>query len=330
MIEQVVHFGQTPLRVFHSAHPSRDSRSLETSIFDKYRKFSESTCTGCQTKGQISALLLTGKYLILVKHYSGKVSILRISLNDLNEFQVMFERKKEKYLLHSKPGEKPSHLHYCMLGENKIISGNHLDKSFKIHTIGGSLLNSVFGHTANVTCVISINNLVFSASCDSSLISWQYTMGNITLCCRYLGHVSNIIQISCIGVCFLLCSLSSVGDILIHDIRTGECLQGIKSSYTGICTSSLKLITGYNSKEVKVMDLQGKQIWKKTGAVKIARFDSSGENLYFCKDLSWGFWNIFEEHKKYEKLSASKSPHSKIISSILKVMGNTHSFILFN
>jgi WD40 repeat protein len=188
-----------------------------------------------------------------------------------------------------------------MLGENKIISGNHMDGSFKIHTIGGHLLHSVFGHTGVVSCVASFNNYVFTGSKDSSLVSWQYSIGKVLFTRRFLGHTSSLVQISSIAAHYLLCSLNSNGDILIHDFRTGECLQGIKSSFTGICTSPIKLIAGYNSRETQIMDLQGRTVWKKTGHMKMVRFDTTGENLCFSKDFSWGFWNLFDEHKKFEK-----------------------------
>ena len=301
MVEQVVHFGQTPVRVLSSPHTTRDTKPNESNIFDKYRKFSEGTIKGCKASGEICALLLTTRYLILVKHYKAKASILRISINDLDENHVMFERKKEKILFHSKFGPVHSPHHYTLLGETRIISGNHLDKSVKVHSLSGKLLNSLHGHTDIVNCVLACKTLVFSASKDTSVVSWKYSGNKVEMACRYLGHIEPVVQLCALANYQLVFSLSAGGKILIHEIRTGECLRGIQTDFIGICVSNLKTLAGYSANEMQVLDFQGTSIWRRPMRVSFAKFDNTGSNLYYCGVKAWGFFNVFEENKRFEK-----------------------------
>lgn len=306
MVEQVVHFGQTPVKLFARAHPVKDSNPFITNIFDKYRKFSESTVKGCQTNGEISGILLTSRYLILVKHLKKKVSILKIALNQLDEHYVVFERKKEKFLMHSDPGPGHSPHHYALLGDNRIISGNHLDNSLKVHLLTGKLMISLHGHTDLVTCVASVNNTVISACKDASIFSWKAINNKFTLENRYQGHISPVVQVCILNSYQMLFSLASSGHILVHDIRTAECLHGIRTDFIGISLSSLKLIGGFNLNELQVIDLQGDIIWKKHSRTSFIKFDQSGTNFCYCGTYSWGFFNIFEDHKKYEKIEDNR------------------------
>lgn len=301
MIEQAFHYGQTPIKVFHSPHPVRDLKPFEPSIFDKYRKLNENVYNGCESIGKISALLLSTHYLILVRHSKGKVSILRISLNELDDNHVVFESKKEKFLEKSKPGKNNSPHHYSLLGEKKILSCNHTDNTIKIHSISGNLLHSLNCSTRTVSCVFSFDNFFFTGSADSSLLSWQQNLSAIKLYNKYFGHKCPIIQVSALQTYQLLFSLSSSGDIIIHEVRTGEPLHGLKTNYTGICTSSLKIMIGYNATEICAFDLHGQALWAKSQGVNYGKFDNSGENFYYCWQNTWGFYNLFDDHKKYEK-----------------------------
>ena len=301
MIDQVVHFGQTPSRVFHSAHVTRDLKTTESNIFDKYRKFNENNINGCKIKGEICAILLTSKYLILVKHYQYKVSILRIDLSGIDDNHVIFDQKKERILVNSKPSFSHSPYHYCMFGENKIASGNHLDNSIKIHSISGKIIYSLHAHTSLVSTISSLNNLLISGSLDSSIFSWELSNNKITMKNKYLGHMSSIIQVCTLNSFQLLISLGKNGDILIHDIRTGECIHGIETEFTGICVSCLKFIAGYNHDMVQILDLQGICLWKRKIKANFAKFDNSGMNFYYCSSMNWGFFNVFDDHKRYEK-----------------------------
>lgn len=115
IIEQVVHFGQTPVRLFKKdPHPTKDSKAVDQNIFDKYRKFSDCVSNGCETNGEICALLINTRFLVLIKNVYGRVSAIRIALNELDSYRVVFEKKKEKILIGSRPIGPSSEEYYCI------------------------------------------------------------------------------------------------------------------------------------------------------------------------------------------------------------------------
>jgi hypothetical protein len=300
MTEQVVHFGQTPVKVFHSNHVTRDVQGVQASIFDKYRKLDGNFTSGCQVSGDICAVLLTSKYLLLIKRSSFKVSLLRISLNDLDENSVMFERKKEKVLQGCKFLKESLNFSFCTLGENKLVSGKHWDFSFKIHSLSGTLISSVFEHSALVSCVCQSENLLITGSLDGSVISWDFN-SRPRLLSRFLGNRAGIIQVFAVFSCSLLFTLNTLGQVFIFDSRSAEFLQMISTKFVKISVSGAKLIAGVENGAVSVVNLQNSQVFKRFGNFQFVCFDKTGEYLCYCKDFAWGFWGIFDEFKKFEK-----------------------------
>ena len=188
-----------------------------------------------------------------------------------------------------------------MLGEKKIVSANHLDNSCKINSVNGDLLHSIHASTNIVTCVVTQFNTIFTGSKDSSIFSFNYSSNSICLNLRFLGHLFSITQLALLYSYQLLASLADNGDILVHEIRTAECLHAIHTNYTGICISNLKIILGYNTEEAQEFDLQGCSLRKRNFGMDFAKFDQSGENLLFFKYRTWGFFSLFDSHKKFEK-----------------------------
>ena len=331
MAEQVVHFGQIPIKLFHSAHVTKDLSTASANIFDKYRKLDGNFNSGCQVSGEVCAVLLTSKYLLLVKKGQFKVTLLRISLNDLDENSVMFERKKEKTLQGCKFTKSDLSFNFCTLGENKLVSGHHFDLSFKVHSLNGNLLSSVFEHTALVSCVCSSDHSVFTGSLDGSAVSWSLSNNKPSVLCRYLGHRSGIKQICLLPDYSLVFTLNIAGHVLVHDCRTGEFLQMLKTRFSQICVSSQKLVAGIESGSVSVINTQKTQVFKKIGNFQMISFDLTGEHLCYCKDFAWGFWSIFDEHKKYEKKEDGFLTHFLIASKqnyfIYSLASGKYSFV---
>ncbi|OMJ79767.1 hypothetical protein SteCoe_20158 [Stentor coeruleus] len=306
MIEQVVHFGQTPVRLFKGPHVTRDVKIVDMNIFDKYRKFSEFVCNGCEKNGEICAWLVTSKFLIMIRSVHKRISVMRISLNELDNNKVVFEKRKEKILEECKPIGPSSQEYYCVLGKSLIVSGNQFDKSFKIHTLNGQLEATVFAHSDFVSSVFSVSDLLFTGSLDSSLFSWSHCRTQdkefkLKLDNCFLGHSSQIVMIRAIKSYQMIFSLGKNGDILIHDLRSGECIKGIKSSAIGISLSNLGIICIYTYTYLQFMTINEQDIFKKRFTIDKGMFDKTGENFYYYHGSTWGFFNLFDENKKFEK-----------------------------
>ena len=101
---------------------------------------------------------------------------------------------------------------------------------------------------------------------------------------RYLGHSDKISQIRALESYQLMFSLSSSGDLLIHDIRSGECIRGIKTSAVHVFISSLGLILFQNLSSLDISTINGSKVLKKNIKITKGLFDSSGENFYYFHD----------------------------------------------
>ena len=306
MVDQVVHFGQTPVRLFKKPHPSCESKAVDQNIFDKYRKHSELLSNGCETNGEICALLITESFLILVKNVNERMSMIRISLNELDGNRVVFERRKEKVLQGSRPSRPSSEEYYCMWGESHLVSGSQVDKSFKIHSLAGVLEASVYSHTDMVSSVCAIGSVLVTGGRDATLYSWVEGKNSdkhfrILKHRQYLGHTSKVVQIRGLEIHEILVSLGENRTIFMHDLRSAECFRAIESGAVAIRVSSMGLVAAITEDEVQVFTVNESHVCTKKIQINKCLFDSSGENLYYCFGNTWGFFNLFDDHKKFKQ-----------------------------
>lgn len=336
MVEQVVHFGQTPIRLFKKPHTSCDSKAPDQNIFDKYRKYSELVSNGCETNGEICALLICEGFLVLVKNVSGRMSVIRISLNEFDGNRVVFEKKKEKFLQGSRPSTPSSEEYYCMWNENYVVSASQLDKSFKVHSLAGVIEASVFSHTDMVTSVCEIGGILVTGGADSSMYSWEAKHNeknlNVAKYCSYLGHNAKITQIRGLENLQIVVSLAEDFNILIHDLRNGECIRGFKNHVKAIRTNNLGLIAFIKESEIEILTVNGSSVLTKQFKVNKMIFDKSGENLFYCYENTWGFFNLFDEHKKFEQAEELPILHLQLPSEgqyfIHSQVGEKTNFVL--
>jgi hypothetical protein len=289
MVDQVVHFGQTPVKIFKSPHPARDVRNFEMNIFERYRKMQECVYYGCETNGEICALLMTSRLMIMVK----------IEYN-----RVLFDEKKEKILEGCMPIGPVSQEFFSVFNEKHLISGSQFDYSFKVHTLNGKLEASVFGHTDYVSCVHSTQDLIISGSKDSTILSWEFSKDKtqkISRKSRYFGQDSEVLMIKSLETYQILFSLGKNGKLILHDLRSGEALKGLKTEALGFTVSSLGLLSYFTNEEVFTVSINESPVFTKKVQVSKMIFDSTGENLYYCHKSVWGFFNVFDNHKNFLK-----------------------------
>lgn len=304
MIDQVVHFGQTPVKVFKSPHPVRDLKPPETNIFEKYKKLHECVYYGCETNGEICSLLITSRYLIMIKNIYGRISIIRVSLNEIEYNRVLFDEKKEKILEGCDPLGPISQEYFDVFNEKRIISGCQIDRSVKVHTLNGNLEASLIGHTDYASCVHCTKLFIVSGSRDSTMVSWEESKEKsqkFQLRCRFLGHDSEIIMIRSLESYQILFSLGKNGKLLLHDLRSGEGLKGIATEAVGFTVSNLGIICYYTYDTVFAVTINEFKVLNKKIEVSRLMFDNSGENLFYFYGSGWGFFNVFDSHKFYYK-----------------------------
>ncbi|CAG9319012.1 NBEAL1_3 [Blepharisma stoltei] len=345
IIEQVVHFGQTPVQLFKTQHPKKDQEFKQVSVFSKAmgQKMEIDNSKPIEFSGKIFALFSTLNAIIGIKLTgNGTISVFRIGFKkEIGEMRLDYPSSYQDYILEAARDlnlenwkEEPQWKHtfnnddsrvildrgphqYCMWGEKYIISGFHIDNSFKIHGLKGNLIESVHHHAGLVTCVTSTDDYLFTGSLDTSICSWGH-MGKNQKFVKprriFLGHTVGIRQISASASYQILVSLSSNGTILMHDIRSADCLRSfLKTSQTppkAIAISELGIIASAISEENKILlyYLNGEianTLTVKSDLIWSIQFNQSGEYLITGGTESIGFCSIFDDMKVYKDVKST-------------------------
>lgn len=165
---------------------------------------------------------------------------------------------------------------------------------------------SIHHHSSLVTCVASTNYL-FTGSMDTSIVSWSNFLSDSSKAKPvnlYIGHTVAIRQISVSGNYQILVSLSNNGLVLVHDIRSAECLrklvdENLESPCRAIAISEAGLIVCHELLSgMKVFSINGNVIQDKRNRkddVKYLWFNKTGEFLLTGSDEGVGFYDIFED-----------------------------------
>ncbi|CAG9318802.1 unnamed protein product [Blepharisma stoltei] len=336
-VEQVVHFGQTPVQLFKVPHPVRDKVSKSLTIFEKCRNeagFENMDYRCYEVEGVIYALIPTAKNLIGVKGLGNKLILMKMTIRkDLEELKVDFSSYREydlegvtnlvledweegvqwKYSYSSDSNSTLKHNPYqfCIWEEDKLVSGFHIDNSFKVHKLNGNLLMSICHHAGLVTCVAAASFL-FSGSMDTSIVSWSNFLSDSTKAKPYnlyLGHTEAIKQLSVSGNYQVLVSLSNDGTVLLHDIRSAECLKKLFGKSENPCKfisiSEMGLVAcSIYPDVIRIFSINGSEFrdiyidQDEIHNVHDMQFNKTGENLLIGTNNAVGFYDIFEENIK--------------------------------
>lgn len=321
-IEQVVHFGQTPVQLMKGPHPVKEATKPLTSIFEKLKSslYTQepditqlpspvlslvSNLMGVWSVRQLGCFLYICKENTLDKSNSYKLEGVRdMKLTDWEEaVQWKYTFNQGTHLVLIRSAEQ-----YCLWGEDLIVSGFHIDNSFKVHTLRGQLIKSVHHHAGLVTCVTSTAEFLFTGSMDTSIAAWQVFPSKddrIKPFNIYLGHAEAVRQLAVQEKFSILLSLSVNGVILIHEVRSAVCLRKIAFDLPirMVTVSEFGLVAVYIQKiGVKVFSINGtefKNIQKSD--VKFIRFSDDGEFLVIGTTSSISVSDVIEDDSEQIK-----------------------------
>jgi Beige/BEACH domain/PH domain associated with Beige/BEACH/Concanavalin A-like lectin/glucanases superfamily len=321
-VEQIVHFGQTPVQLFKSSHPAKE---LKSKVFDVYERWkinpNSIELEEIRGSGYIVSVFSNYKATYTVKAYKGYLYLTKETSLDskvplklegardmkLNEWE---EAVQWKYTLNSNANavlERNNH-QYCLWGEDLLVSGFHIDNSFKIHTITGNLFKSVHHHSGLVTCVTSTQDLLFTGSMDTSISSWMFfpqSKERVKPYNIYLGHSEAIRQLAVQGSYQILLSLSINGIVLVHEIRSGQCLRKLcmEKPIRLIDISEHGLIALYVScTGIKILSINGTEVsFHPLGSViNCMKFNKTGDYLTYGFGPFFRFFDTLEPEKIQE------------------------------
>ena len=267
MIDQVYHFGQTPVCIFpKKSHPKKE-QFCNFNIFEcLMNKFNEENYKfkkiykKIDSIGKAYALFLCKKKIYIIKSIGNTVFLTGYNVNQNNrnieckytEYELenyyKYEEKDFTFTEYYQFSFESLPLSYTAntfaLFQNEfLISGMHPSNVVSIHTLKGKHYGSLSFHTSLVSCVACTQEYIISASLDSTILSWKMLpKSQFSPFLQYFGHYSPISQLKVLDSYQIIVSASVEGIVLIHDIRYSACLRKINEHATCLSLSELGII----------------------------------------------------------------------------------------
>ena len=214
---------------------------------------------------------------------------------------------------------------FCVWQDKYLVSAFHSDNTIKLNTQKGELKRSIKYHCGLVTCVNSTSSLLFSGSLDSAVIAW--TGDDLDLYNIYLGHSSSIRQIVASDSYQIVLSLSASGTILMHDMRSAECLR--KLAEPDVRPARVMAFSEMGVIAVAFMDKEYTGIFSINGMkwddsrpgaedVWCMTFNKTGEYLVTGSNKSIAFFDIFDKGNGLENLMYQSVENTVLAIAISK------------
>lgn len=305
MVEQAVHFGQTPIQLFKNPHPKRDTKEKNRNILT-YDNIKSRFKDEHQTDGEILITLNSSKYLIFIKYYRSKLFILKLKLKA--DYHPDFSSAKELELEGTRSLYHENNQNcapYCVFKDELIFSGNYLDRTLKIHDFDGWLIRSLSYHSAPISAISCIRNKVFTGSADSSIISWKISKNisnPITPESNYTGHLSEVVQLKSSEDYQILISLGSDNSLILHNLRNSELIRKIsfECNIRMIDFHESGMIAAGGDQELFIFTLNGdtKECEYQVRAVNSIEFNFNGDLLLLAAENAIEIIDIFGHNDK--------------------------------
>jgi Beige/BEACH domain/PH domain associated with Beige/BEACH len=301
--QQVYHFGQTPVILFsRKPHVARDevlqnytlrnffySNQEKDLIYNRRPKSEERS-------GYALAVFNVDKRVIMIKSYNEKLFIVKCKFKETNEIPVIhkefvIQHYSRTIECHRKVLIEESLLDvqiqyttntFAVTKHDYLISGLDRSNSLLVHNFKGELIDCLFFHTDLITSVACASDYLFSGSLDSSVVSWKLNAKKVfKRHLVYFGHSSCVMHIKALDSYQLLFTSSIQKLILIHDIRTAECLNKIDEFAHCFDVCELGVLGLFNLEYVRFYGINGELIseTKVYDIINNLKFSETGEFL---------------------------------------------------
>lgn len=323
-IDEAYFFGQTPTMMFGKPHPAKEDKDRKEpdcrAVLDKEVFVVCSNYVKLGASGKIISLIASVKLLLAVKSDNGKYFLIKIKPNraieevPLESFYLIDSKyfAGQPYWKHTFPDtfslllDAGSHS-FSLFQDRLLISSLHIDSSLRLHLLDGTLYMSLYIHSGLTTSVSSSSKHIFSGGLDCSIISWDLDQEWQ----RYKGHAFAIRQIVTSESFQIIFSLDYGGILLLHDIRSSECLRKIRTIYTS-CPKSIAIseagvlaVAYTEEKIVHFFTMSGCEDWHFSSVqeyVWCMKFDNTGEILVCGSTEGLSFVEVFTGKWSYGRV----------------------------
>ena len=284
IIDQVYHFGQTPLRIFAQPHAKRKFVPQE-SLFDTWTVNNRARVAAVYSRsGTFIALLAERNNLILV--YSLKNQIKFTVFDDSDKGVSKVKDITLKYI-----NTEEMRMQMFIVWKNRLVSSGYKDFSIKLHDFEGELYMSLSCNRP-VTCLYS-GRYLYSA--DYSVFAWNY---QCKIRMKYFGHKHEVISISHSDEHLILASLSNAGILILHNRNTSEIILSLNDQGGSVVVSNLGVFLTVQEYGIRVFSFIGENLWEiQTEGTSKIKVSSFGDFAVFIKGKNHlGLCDIFERN----------------------------------
>ena len=319
IIDEAYFFGQIPTMLFKKPHEKRDKKDKKDpvckEIITKGNSFTSARSMSLTKKGKVHALLLCGKVVIVIKSEDNKYFMIKIKANKFIEEFVL------KNFCLVEPMHWPGSFYwkktfpedinmvldlgphaFSIFQEKYLVSAFHVDGSLRLHTLDGNVYKCFYVHTGLVTSVTTTQNFIISAGIGCSILCWDET----NEWKRYLGHKYAVRQLAANESYQILLSLDCAGVILMHDLRTSECLRKVCTSFNkppkSIALSDFGVIAVAFTEErrLEFFSISGCEKWELkdfSESVWSMKFDKTGDYLVCGGNENINVFHVFTNER---------------------------------
>jgi hypothetical protein len=324
VIDEAYFFGMVPSMLFKKPHPPRDPAEKDRcdswgGLWTEQGKGFDFNMIQTEKPAKFLAVFILNKTILVIKHEKNRLILVKI-----RNFKTIEETPLDSVELASYdswPGSiywrpsvpslrdlvDPSSQHFSIFQEKYLVSGLHQDSSLKLHSLDGSLFKSLHIHSGLVVSVATSSKLIFSGGLGNALNGWSQSEFK-----TFTGHKAPVRLILAQETLQMLFSLNVEGKLLIHDMRSTECIRRVTQlgfiscfavSPLGFLTFALK-----DDKKVFVSSLNGFEISPIQGINEIVtcmKFDFFGDVIICGTGESVVVKNVFENKMIRKKVEGS-------------------------
>ena len=268
--QQVLHFGQTPQKLFSKSHGGKKDYKTKELLADRLLR-QEPLKPVKLYSADVQALLISSSYVIVVsKNEDSSLKILKFPLNDrvseIKEVELAQIKTQKRILA-------------CLLLESILVICEKSSNCLWFYSITGEFRSKVRVGFSQITCIAGCSILAAGCS-DSSLTLVKENNEKLQL----FGHFEAIRDITVSERYFSVISCTTKA-VLVHDYRSGNILNKIDVSGRKVLCNSFGLIFVKSGLGIEVFFMNGDHVRSILcdGGKKWGVF---GDCVWYQRDLS--------------------------------------------
>jgi len=245
LIQQVQHFGQTPIKLFDNFHKGKQQAEVKETLAEKIlrgRYFK----SGNLNQNFCGKILLNFNYLVVIqKNRSAfKACISEKQLDGNKDFELKGLNDFEDFLA-------------GLTDDDRLVTCEKLSNCLNIHNLSGELREKIRIGSSNVTCLAA--GTVIAVGCSDSSLT---VIKENSIQLRLFGHLQSLNDLVISEVFYSVIS-ATFQSILIHDYRSGDILTRIQQGGLKLACNVFGCICVENTEELSFWYINGDNIRQK-------------------------------------------------------------------